>query len=115
MHASVVAHPNIALVKYWGKRDSRLNLPAAGSLSLTLGPVATRTSLTFGAEEDSLELNGVAVPAAKRLRVATLLDGGEIMNGKWRHAAGPGGWFAQSLSRKPGRETPRSGLDGERP
>ena len=49
MHASVVAHPNIALVKYWGKRDSRLNLPAAGSLSLTLGPVATRTSLTFGA------------------------------------------------------------------
>jgi diphosphomevalonate decarboxylase len=45
MHASVVAHPNIALVKYWGKRDSRLNLPAAGSLSLTLGPVATRTSL----------------------------------------------------------------------
>jgi hypothetical protein len=27
MHASVVAHPNIALVKYWGKRDSRLNLP----------------------------------------------------------------------------------------
>ena len=74
MHASVVAHPNIALVKYWGKRDSRLNLPAAGSLSLTLGPVATRTSLTFGAEEDSLELNGVAVPAAKRLRVATLLD-----------------------------------------
>jgi diphosphomevalonate decarboxylase len=74
MHASVVAHPNIALVKYWGKRDSRLNLPAAGSLSLTLGPVATRTSLTFGAEEDTLELNGVAVAAAKRLRVATLLE-----------------------------------------
>lgn len=74
MHASVVAHPNIALVKYWGKRDSRLNLPAAGSLSLTLGPVATRTTLTFGAEEDSLELNGVAVPAAKRVRVATVLE-----------------------------------------
>ena len=74
MHASVVAHPNIALVKYWGKRDSRLNLPAAGSLSLTLGPVATRTTLTFGAEEDSLELNGVAVPATKRVRVATVLE-----------------------------------------
>lgn len=73
MQASVVAHPNIALVKYWGKRDSRLNLPAAGSLSLTLGPVATQTTLTFGADDDSLELNGVAVPAAKRARVATLL------------------------------------------
>ena len=30
------AGTNIALVKYWGKRDAALNLPAAGSLSLTL-------------------------------------------------------------------------------
>jgi diphosphomevalonate decarboxylase len=28
---------NVALVKYWGKRDPRLNLPAVGSLSVTLG------------------------------------------------------------------------------
>lgn len=74
MQASVVAHPNIALVKYWGKRDSRLNLPAAGSLSLTLGPVATKTTLSFGAAEDTLELNGVAVPASKRSRVAIVLS-----------------------------------------
>ena len=33
---TAVAGTNIALVKYWGKRGGPLNLPAAGSLSLTL-------------------------------------------------------------------------------
>ena len=35
------AHANIALVKYWGKRDAARNLPAAGSLSLTLDALTT--------------------------------------------------------------------------
>ena len=35
MHATARAQPNIALVKYWGKQDLRLNLPAVGSLSIT--------------------------------------------------------------------------------
>ena len=30
------ANVNLALVKYWGKRDRALNLPATGSISLTL-------------------------------------------------------------------------------
>ena len=34
MKATAVAHANIALVKYWGKRDAALNLPSTGSLSL---------------------------------------------------------------------------------
>ena len=38
---------NIALVKYWGKRDATLNLPAAGSLSLTLAGLVTETSVVF--------------------------------------------------------------------
>ena len=33
--ARAIAHPNIALVKYWGKQDTALNLPATGSLSMT--------------------------------------------------------------------------------
>ena len=41
MHATAIAHPNIALVKYWGKRDRGLNLPAVPSLSVTLAPFAT--------------------------------------------------------------------------
>ena len=30
--ARATAHPNIALVKYWGKRNAGLVLPATGSL-----------------------------------------------------------------------------------
>lgn len=60
MTAFAQAQPNIALVKYWGKRDTTLNLPAAGSLSITLDALWTRTRITFDAslENDSLELNG---------------------------------------------------------
>jgi len=51
---------NIALVKYWGKRDVALNLPAAGSLSLTLGALTTTTAVRFDAsiEADELMLDG---------------------------------------------------------
>lgn len=37
--ASYKTTPNIALVKYWGKRDAQLNLPVNSSLSLTLADV----------------------------------------------------------------------------
>ena len=33
------ATPNIALVKYWGKRNKELNLPVNSSLSVTLRDV----------------------------------------------------------------------------
>lgn len=47
MRAVAVAHPNVALVKYWGKRARAGNLPATGSLSLVLGGLATETSVRF--------------------------------------------------------------------
>ena len=37
--ATATAHPNIALVKYWGKRDEALILPHQSSLSVTLAPL----------------------------------------------------------------------------
>lgn len=60
MQGSAIAHPNVALVKYWGKRPARGNLPAMGSLSLSLGFLATRTTVRFGPTErqDVLTLNG---------------------------------------------------------
>ena len=60
MQATAEAQPNIALVKYWGKRDDRLNLPAAGSLSITLDALHTRTSLRFdpALAADEVTLNG---------------------------------------------------------
>ena len=55
--AVAVAHPNIALVKYWGKRPGRGNVPATPSLSITLDGLTTRTSVDAAAE-DTLEING---------------------------------------------------------
>jgi diphosphomevalonate decarboxylase len=44
------AGTNIALVKYWGKRDAALNLPATGSLSLTLSGLGTETRVRFAGD-----------------------------------------------------------------
>lgn len=55
--ASAYAPANIALSKYWGKRDIELNLPANGSLSISLGTLGTHTQITLS-DKDSLMLNG---------------------------------------------------------
>lgn len=55
--AVAVAHPNIALVKYWGKRPGPGNVPATPSLSITLDGLATQTRVDAAAE-DILEING---------------------------------------------------------
>jgi diphosphomevalonate decarboxylase len=68
--ATARAHANIALVKYWGKRDSELNLPAAGSLSLTLGALTTTATVELvddAADSLSIDGNDVTGPALARL------------------------------------------------
>ena len=80
MKATARAHTNIALVKYWGKRDERLFLPATSSLSLTLDRLHTTTSVDFTAEADSLELDGellVGAPLDKVVRFLDLVAAGE--------------------------------------
>ena len=61
---SVYAPANIALVKYWGKRDEALNLPVTGSLSISLGPLGSHVELARGAgAADAVWLNGSPLPA----------------------------------------------------
>lgn len=74
--AKVQAHPNIALVKYWGKRNIELNLPASPSLSATLSGVKTVTELEFkdGLSRHELFLNGERAPEKDRARVAAFLE-----------------------------------------
>ena len=48
MKATAVASPNMALVKYWGKRNDKLILPYNSSLSMTLGGFLTKTTVEFG-------------------------------------------------------------------
>jgi len=54
--ATVRAHANIALAKYWGKADVARNLPAVPSLSLTLEGMRTTTEVTFLPELSADEL-----------------------------------------------------------
>jgi len=76
MKATAKAHSNIALVKYWGKRDEHLNLPAVGSISITLKEIYTITSVEFknDLKEDVLILNNSTAPDAQRKRVTRFLD-----------------------------------------
>ena len=69
-----IAHPNVALVKYWGKQPGIANTPATPSLSITLGALATRTRVE-AATEDRVFINGQAVVDAKvRKFIAQLRD-----------------------------------------
>lgn len=67
---------NIALVKYWGKREgvpAELNLPAVGSLSMTLDALRTETELR-DAPEDAFELDGERVRDDQARKVWRHLD-----------------------------------------
>ena len=73
------AGTNIALVKYWGKRDTALNLPATGSLSLTLDRLGTRTTVHFDGHGDAgatdrIVMNGAPADTATAARVSAFLD-----------------------------------------
>ncbi|KAK3171144.1 Diphosphomevalonate decarboxylase [Lepraria neglecta] len=78
--ASTTAPVNIAVIKYWGKRDPTLNLPTNSSLSVTLSQSDLRThttascSSTYRKEtpEDSLLLNGKLEPLTTPRSIACL-------------------------------------------
>lgn len=74
--ATAVAHANIALAKYWGKRDEALALPATSSLSLTLDAFRATTTVTLdaGLAQDEGTLDGRAMSEAEVLRVRRFLD-----------------------------------------
>lgn len=74
--ATVRAHANIALAKYWGKADIAKNLPAVPSLSLTLEGMRTTTEVTFAPEltKDELFLAGRPELGKPLARASKLLN-----------------------------------------
>jgi diphosphomevalonate decarboxylase len=52
--ASAFAPANIALCKYWGKRDAELNLPYHSSFSLSLGKLGVQTTISFAQEDHDI-------------------------------------------------------------
>ncbi|WP_372796123.1 diphosphomevalonate decarboxylase [Pontiella sp.] len=68
---SAFAPSNIALSKYWGKRNAELNLPINSSLSVSLGRLGTQTELRL-ADESAVYLNGESVDPADSFATRTL-------------------------------------------
>lgn len=69
-YAEVKAGINIALIKYWGKRDTLNNLPAVGSLSITLAPWGSTTRFTWVAgAQHRFSLNGAEQNDTKVLKL----------------------------------------------
>ena len=71
--ATAVAHPNIALVKYWGKRFAATNTPETASLSITLDTLKTTTTVAERSGTDHIVVNGHTVRDAKIERFLDLL------------------------------------------
>ncbi len=75
MRAIAKAQPNIALIKYWGKRDPIRNLPAVGSISVTLSDLFTEMDVEIDEtlKDDVLVVNGKD-GNAMLARVSSCLD-----------------------------------------
>ncbi|HSM24243.1 MAG TPA: diphosphomevalonate decarboxylase, partial [Anaerolineaceae bacterium] len=61
--ATAIAHPNIALIKYWGNKDHQLRIPVNGSLSFNLESLYTKTRVSFNPDykKDNLSINSQEV------------------------------------------------------
>ena len=74
---SAFAPTNIALCKYWGKRDKVLNLPLNSSLSISLGDTGTATKVYISDKPyDEVFLNGdrVSTDSVFMARVLEFVD-----------------------------------------
>src|SRR5699024_10033955 len=69
------AHTNIALIKYWGKRNESLILPTNNSLSVTLDGLYTKTDVDFdpALTEDTFYLNEEPIKGEAYNRVTQYL------------------------------------------
>jgi diphosphomevalonate decarboxylase len=81
--ATATAGSNIAFIKYWGQRDSDLNIPLNNSISLTLDAAATVTTVQFHGDlaVDELVLNGSPASEEVRTRASRHLDHLRVLAG----------------------------------
>lgn len=76
MASTARAHTNIAMIKYWGKKDRNLILPYTDSLSLTLDEFYTTTSVEFDAhlDHDLLTIDGQIMTPEQSQKVSHFMD-----------------------------------------
>lgn len=87
--ATAEAHPNIAFIKYWGNRDEKKRLPVNGSISMNLGALTTRTTVTFDSSlsADSLTINQDTIHGSAADRVFSILELVRSLAGISAHAS----------------------------
>ncbi|SHI16043.1 diphosphomevalonate decarboxylase [Clostridium intestinale] len=76
MKAKAKANTNIALIKYWGKRDNELILPMNSSISITLDGFYTITSVEFNEnlKNDVFILNNKETEEKDQKKISKFLD-----------------------------------------
>lgn len=76
MKITAKAPANIAFIKYWGKKDEKLRLPANGSISMNLSEVFTTTTVEFDnkLKNDTVKIDGRYVKDREKLRVVNHLE-----------------------------------------
>jgi diphosphomevalonate decarboxylase len=86
--ATAVANPNIAFIKYWGKADQALTLPANPSLSMTLAALTTVTTVEFrpGLARDTVVIGDRPSAGQEWARVVAHLDRVRAMAGREERA-----------------------------
>ncbi len=75
--STAMANSNIAIIKYWGKRDEGLILPTNNSISFTMDEqLSTTTTVEFdeALKHDELMLDGKVATDKERARVVNFLD-----------------------------------------
>lgn len=90
MKATAIAHPNVAIVKYWGKRDSASFIPMNNSISVTVDSLYCKTTVDFSEDydRDFATINGNAPDAKVMERAVTHLDRIRKLAGMDLHARG---------------------------
>jgi len=85
--ATAIACANIAFIKYWGRVNPALNIPANGSVSMCLGSLTTTTTVLLdeALSADELVINDEPTEGRALERVSRHLDAiRQVAGSRWR-------------------------------
>ncbi|MDD1766990.1 MAG: diphosphomevalonate decarboxylase [Methanomassiliicoccales archaeon] len=85
MKASAIAYPIQGLIKYHGLKDEKLRIPFHDSISVCTAPLQTHTTVEFGHEVDTAEIDGKI--AGKR-EMERIMDVVNILRKRARNDSG---------------------------
>ena len=74
---TVRSYANIAIIKYWGKKEEKEMVPATSSISLTLENMYTETTLSplpADARSDEFYINGQLQNEAEHVKMSKIID-----------------------------------------